>query len=636
MVAPFAPEMAGQSDPRRPPLVGHKIFPKRPLWQTYRYDWLGNTTRTDDDRHAFYDRSLGDVTQGAAGKPYQLTNASQPAAAGPDSGSISQVTYDAAGNLTFMQVSRTATECDSPGKCALQRLKYQWDEVGRLYRAEQVGGPIFFYLYDCADQRIVREDATATLRKQTLYVFDSLEIRGTQLDSGNPDEYLLTAQNEVPYLGANGMRLGRVVKEPATADAGFKGEPQLSLASGLPPSLHVFLTLPDHLGSASLIIDKATSELVEARTYQPYGATESDYRPDRWKGFREDYGFTGKEEDVEVGLIYFGKRFLSPYLGRWISADPLAVHVPGRAELNLYAYVTGQVLRATDPVGLETLGGQEVWGDGVIPPAQASTEGGEIVTVGMVIEASPPPVRAQPKPPPPPINPDLLPSVPTGPLGQARDELFAIADKSDNGLEVGIGFTLGCFMYCVATFEEVPRLIANAPSNGANAGQHFARASLQDDGLELTLDLLRGVEASSQSASGMLAVAAPAYALSQPKPQIGYRAMDPQYAASTEQNGFYVSGTPGRLGNDGVYVNTTIEGATAEFAHHRPGLTPAIFEVKIPPAPRLTLDMPPSTYYSSPLPFTQGYSIIQAPSLRAPETMNLLIRSGATPGKRLQ
>jgi len=63
--------------------------------------------------------------------------------------------------------------------------------------------------------------------------------------------------------------------------------------------------------------------------------------------------FTGKEEDVEVGLQYFGKRFLSPYLGRWISADPLAVHVPGRADLNLYAYVHGAVLKAVDPLGLE-------------------------------------------------------------------------------------------------------------------------------------------------------------------------------------------------------------------------------------------------------------------------------------------
>ncbi|HMR11616.1 MAG TPA: RHS repeat-associated core domain-containing protein, partial [Polyangiaceae bacterium] len=64
-------------------------------------------------------------------------------------------------------------------------------------------------------------------------------------------------------------------------------------------------------------------------------------------------GFTGKEDDVEVGLTYFGRRFLSTRLNRWVSADPLAVHVPGEADLNLYGYVTSQVLRNIDPLGLE-------------------------------------------------------------------------------------------------------------------------------------------------------------------------------------------------------------------------------------------------------------------------------------------
>jgi len=63
--------------------------------------------------------------------------------------------------------------------------------------------------------------------------------------------------------------------------------------------------------------------------------------------------FTGKEDDLEVGLTYFGKRYLVPALGVWLSPDPLAVHVPGRADLNLYAYVRGQLLRAIDPTGLQ-------------------------------------------------------------------------------------------------------------------------------------------------------------------------------------------------------------------------------------------------------------------------------------------
>ncbi len=54
----------------------------------------------------------------------------------------------------------------------------------------------------------------------------------------------------------------------------------------------------------------------------------------------------------QVGLTYFGKRYLSPYLGRWVSADPLAVHGLG-GDFNTYAYVHGRVLSEVDPVGLQ-------------------------------------------------------------------------------------------------------------------------------------------------------------------------------------------------------------------------------------------------------------------------------------------
>jgi RHS repeat-associated protein len=74
--------------------------------------------------------------------------------------------------------------------------------------------------------------------------------------------------------------------------------------------------------------------------------------PKAERGSASRSSFTGKEEDVEVGLQYFGKRFYAPLLNRWISPDPLAIHGLG-ADLNLYAYVRGTPLKATDPLGLE-------------------------------------------------------------------------------------------------------------------------------------------------------------------------------------------------------------------------------------------------------------------------------------------
>ncbi len=172
----------------------------------------------------------------------------------------------------------------------------------------------------------------------TAYVFDSLELRRT---SGGSD-YSQTDWTEVPYLFAHGVRLARV-------HSTYPGNPLLSPTGAL---FHVLLELPDHLGSSSIVIDRETSEMVERSTYMAYGQPESDYRPARWSSYRDDYKFTGKEEDIQVGLQYFGKRYYSPYLGRWISADPLALHGVG-GDPNLYAYVHGRVLRAIDPHGLE-------------------------------------------------------------------------------------------------------------------------------------------------------------------------------------------------------------------------------------------------------------------------------------------
>ena len=118
-----------------------------------------------------------------------------------------------------------------------------------------------------------------------------------------------------------------------------------------------------------------------------------------------------------------------------------------------------------------------------------------------------------------------------------------------------------------------------------------------------------------------------------------YRAINPSFADSTAASGqFYQSGLPGRLGNDGIYANSTFDGAIAEFNANpkNVGITPAVFKVQYPAnSPTLNIS-PPSGYFNSPLPFTGDANILTAPSLRAPDTMNFLIRNGAVPAGRIQ
>ncbi len=408
--SPFDAENSGTAalqDPRRATPSPHSSFAKRPLWQAFEYDWLGNTSKTDDDAGGFYDRSLGSITNNlTGGKPYQLAAASNKSGTSTHKGELS-AKYDAAGHLVRLALERTGPCLPTPGGCN-QIFEYQWDEVGRLAEAARwdlptgtappadgipsgaVLGAKLRHAYDAGDQRVLKTAIDSSgAERHTVYVFESLELRRAAygvFGSVDDADYELSKTTEVPYLFANGVRLARVAWE------------DLDVPSIGQSRLHVLFELGDHLGSTSVVLDRATSELVERSTFQAYGAAESDYRPARWGGFREDYRFTGKEEDAEVGLQYFGKRYYAPLLNRWVSADPLAVHVPGRADFNLYAYVSGMALKATDPVGLEEARVSDALDAGYPPPVNQDT-GKSLVPTGEVYIDSITILKAEPAAP---------------------------------------------------------------------------------------------------------------------------------------------------------------------------------------------------------------------------------------------
>ena len=101
--------------------------------------------------------------------------------------------------------------------------------------------------------------------------------------------------------------------------------------------------------STSAVVDLFSGRLLEMGTYYPNGARET-LRTDRSTEFAlEPMGFTGKEGDDEVGLVYFGERYLMPHLGRWASPDPLQVHAGGGAEFgNSCHYVVGDIICSRD------------------------------------------------------------------------------------------------------------------------------------------------------------------------------------------------------------------------------------------------------------------------------------------------
>ncbi|WP_394845130.1 hypothetical protein LZC95_49765 [Pendulispora brunnea] len=351
---PFEAEAKSTERTRPMPFVA---FPSRIKNEQYSYDWLGNVVQSKDDASGFYDRSLGTQTHGTAENgPYQLRHASNRDAGGALAGDL-DAAYDDAGNLTTLIVLRDGPCMPSSALCG-QRFGYEWDEVGRLAHAwrwdltgaERAGQPSLLtgappsrtpdatlhFAYDASGARVRKTSVESNgAERHAIYVFSSLELRRS---TWTGDDYELDATTEVPYLFGPSGRLARVVYAEASAPT-VSGSRQ-----------HVFLELAQTLGSTGIVIDRETSELVEAATYQAYGAAESDYRPARWNAFREDYRFTGKEDDIELGLTYFGQRYYAPALGRWISVDPMAIHEL-KADPNLYAYVHGRTFASVDPNG---------------------------------------------------------------------------------------------------------------------------------------------------------------------------------------------------------------------------------------------------------------------------------------------
>ncbi len=337
---PYAPEVAAAS--REFPAMASPQY--RVADQGYAYDWMGNTTSSSDDANTFPDRSLGTITNGIPGSLSVAPQGPNWLVSATEGTSSLAVQYDTAGEILGINVARGAP-CTSDCGTAYH---YTWDEVGRLAtaaRTEVIGrltelAVTESFAYDAGGHRILKSYQGGGTAPTTYFanVFDSLRLEGATFPDASGD-YTRNISDESVFLVANGVTYGRAVYS--------QSDPLIS-ASG---TLHVFLEIGDHLGSTSFVIDRDTSEVVERATYQAYGAPDSDFRPARWASFRDSFRYTGHEDDSEVGLVYFGARYYSPMLGRWMSADPLAIH-GGAGDPNPYAFVRGSPMRYVDPLGL--------------------------------------------------------------------------------------------------------------------------------------------------------------------------------------------------------------------------------------------------------------------------------------------
>jgi RHS repeat-associated protein len=120
----------------------------------------------------------------------------------------------------------------------------------------------------------------------------------------------------------------------------------------------VFYILPDHLGTPRAVTDESNKIVWKNDPLgEPFGADAPDEDPDGdGQKFTLNLRFPGQYFDQETGTSYNYFRDYDPSTGRYIESDPIGL----KGGVNTYAYVGGNPLSQTDPLGLLPMYG--CWG----------------------------------------------------------------------------------------------------------------------------------------------------------------------------------------------------------------------------------------------------------------------------------
>ena len=213
--------------------------------------------------------------------------------------------YDADGNMT------------SDGT-----FTYVWDAENRLAEVRSNGTLIAQNTYDFMGRRVRKSTAAAT----NTFIYDGWILILEEIETNRYSYFWgLDLSGTLQSAGGVGGLLCRI--------EGRDGSPSRPLFS-----------FSDANGNVTGLVD--TNGSIAARyDYDPYGnlltrtGDEANSNPFR---------FSSKYSDDETGLYYYGYRFYSPSLGRWIGRDPIGEE----AGENAYEFVNNDSISLFDILGL--------------------------------------------------------------------------------------------------------------------------------------------------------------------------------------------------------------------------------------------------------------------------------------------
>ncbi|MBI3884659.1 MAG: RHS repeat-associated core domain-containing protein [Opitutae bacterium] len=214
-------------------------------------------------------------------------------------------TYDAENRLTAMETTGAAASAGTPR----QRLEFRYDGFGR-----RIGKKVFHdaagwvldferrFVYD--GWNMIEELNGTTGAKLRTYAW-GLDLVGSLQGAGGVGGLLLTRDGSDSYL-----------------------------------------PVYDGNGNVHGLVKAADGSLAAAYEYDAFGRTLRESGP---YAATHALRFATKYTDLETGLLYYGLRYYSPGLGRFINRDPFSE----RGGLNLYEFVQNNAVSRWDYLGLD-------------------------------------------------------------------------------------------------------------------------------------------------------------------------------------------------------------------------------------------------------------------------------------------
>jgi RHS repeat-associated protein len=235
--------------------------------------------------------------------------------------------------------TETYTYADSSGRdvhgcmTAINDMKMAWDFKDQLQRVSLGDCGVAYYVYDATGQRVRKViEQNGVRQKERLYlggyeIYREFNGNVANVKLERATLHVMDDKQRIALVETKSVENGNAINAPTPLQR---------------------YQLSNHLGSASLELNHL-AQLISYEEYHPYGTTAFQAMDSAAEVSLKQYRYTGMERDEESGFSYHTARYYLPWLGEWLSADPISI----KGGINLYSYCSNNPVIRTDLEGTD-------------------------------------------------------------------------------------------------------------------------------------------------------------------------------------------------------------------------------------------------------------------------------------------